>query len=101
MSAPAAAAPAGPAPSIELMTPLEIERDYRRSAGRVRRHLGDGSLHGHRPNDVPGGRWSAPRAVVESWLRGETPAEQQRACPLCPDPEPTPLRSAGRRRRRP
>lgn len=89
----------GPAPSSALMTPAEIAREFRRSVGRVRRYLAAGTLHGHRITESRGGRWDVPRAVALAWLSGRDEAAQRAVCPLCPAPDPSPLRRrAGRRR---
>lgn len=49
----------------------------------VRAAIADGSLHHHRPEDVPAGRRSHAVEVVRAWAAGDGPDAQRRRCGVC------------------
>ncbi|WP_133825491.1 hypothetical protein [Actinomycetospora succinea] len=49
----------------------------------VRAAIADGSLHHHRPEDVPTGHRSHAVEVVRAWAAGEDLEAQRRRCGVC------------------
>lgn len=50
---------------------------------RMRAAIADGTLHHHRPDDIPAGHRSSALAVVRAWAAGEGIEVQRRHCGVC------------------
>lgn len=70
-------------PSIEMRKLADLSRPPYSllSHGRLRRAVGDGSLHGHQYAEHK--PWEVAESVALAWKAGATPAEQRRICPMC------------------
>lgn len=55
----------------------------RRGVDAVRRAIADGSLHHHRPQDVPDGLRSHAAVVLRAWADGHDTDTQRRLCGVC------------------
>ncbi len=77
----AASRPVAPSPS--LASSEAVGAWVRGTVAAVRRAIDDGSLHHHRPQEVPHGRSSLAADVVRSWAAGHDTDTQRRLCGVC------------------
>jgi hypothetical protein len=72
-----------------VIAPVESAR-IQAGVAQMRAAQEDGSLHHHRPQDVPAQRRSHAIDVVRAWAAGEGIEAQRRLCRVCSSPSVPP-----------